>query len=168
MEDVYIFDTTLQEIVDWFLAQPVFGQFLIILGAITLLVFAVIVVYYVLKGVGYLIYYVLKGVYYLLKGIGLLFYKACEGLYYLISGKPRPKSEDSQEQQEQPQVSEPIQQQVPVQKTFQAVHPEIAYCTECGNRFTNSMIHTLSDKGFVYCVHCGKGFSNSLMVIQIQ
>ncbi len=98
-----------------------------------------------------------------MKGIGLLFYKLFEGLYYLISGKSKP---NSSEQQVQPQISKTIIQNVPIQKTKQEVHPEVTFCSECGNKFSNSMFHTLSEKGVVYCIHCGKGFQTNAAVIE--
>ncbi len=148
-----------QEIVDWFLTQPLFAQVLVIIGVFAVLVLAVIIVYYVLKGVGYLIYYLLKGIYYLLKGIGLLIYKIFEGLYYAISGKPRPppKVEAPQEapQQQTTQVKEEEEPIVPIQKAPQLVHPEITFCSECGNKFTDTMLQSLSETGVAYCIHCG-------------
>ncbi|UCC20596.1 MAG: hypothetical protein JSV62_04730 [Promethearchaeota archaeon] len=149
-----------QEIVNWFLAQPIWAQVLVIIGVFAVLVLAVILVYYILKGVAYLVYYLLKGVYYLLKGIGLLFYKLFEGLYYAISGKPKPQKapanpEQPSPQQAPPQVKQEEEPIIPIQKYEQIVHPEVAYCSECGNRFTDSMIQTLTENGFAYCIHCG-------------
>jgi len=167
MTDISVFGTPWQEVVDWYLAQPVYGQILVLIGAFALLALAVVIVYYVLKGVAYLIYYILKGVYYLLKGIGLLFYKICEGLYYLISGKPKP-SKKNQEQPIMQQMSEPIVKSVPVVNQFQVVQPEITFCSECGNKFSESMMRTLGDKGFVYCIHCGKGFQANAIKIEAQ
>ncbi|MFW9818578.1 MAG: hypothetical protein ACFFE5_03125 [Candidatus Thorarchaeota archaeon] len=152
-----------QEIVDWFLAQPLFAQVLVIIGVVAVLALAVILVYYVLKGIGYLIYYLFKGIYYLLKGIGLLIYKIFEGLYYLISGKPKPNKccEIPNEQQPTPQQSpqsnqvkeeEPI---VPIQKTSQIIRPEVTFCSECGSKFTDTMLQSLSETGVAYCIHCG-------------
>ncbi len=158
MNQAYFFSTTWQEIVNWFLIQPVYAQVLVLIGVFAVLTLAVILVYYILKGVGYLIYYILKGVYYLLKGIGLLFYKIFEGLYYAISGKPKPDKNQDIIQQVPPQVivvkqvKEPI---VPIQKTIQVVHPEVTFCSECGNKFTDSMVQTLSERGVAYCIHCG-------------
>jgi len=167
MVNAYVFGIPWQEIVDWYLAQPVYGQIFILIGIFALLALAVVIVYYVLKGVAYLIYYVLKGVYYLLKGIGLLFYKIFEALYYAISGKPKPESTPVQVQPAPPQVKEEPEPIIPIQKTFQRVHPDVAFCSECGSKFSDSMMDTLSDKGFVYCIHCGKGFqANSIKIEQ--
>jgi len=158
MADIYVFGVPWQEIVDWYLAQPVYGQIFILIGIFALLALAVVIVYYVLKGVAYLIYYVLKGVYYLLKGIGLLFYKIFEALYYAISGKPKPDKNKDVVQQVSPQViivkedEEPI---VPIQKTVQIIQPDVSYCSECGNKFSDSMLESLSEKGIAYCIHCG-------------
>ena len=155
MHESQMFNMYWQEIVDWFVVQPIYGQILILVGVIALLALAVVIIYYVLKGVAYLVYYILKGVYYLLKGIGLLFFKICEGLYYMISGKPKP---GSQQQQIQPQFSKPVIQNAPIQKAMQSVHAEVSFCSECGNKFTDSMLRTLSEKNEAFCIHCGKAF----------
>lgn len=159
-----MFDVAWQGIVDWFLAQPIYGQILVLVGVIAVLVLAVVIVYYVLKGVAYLVYYLLKGVYYLLKGIGLLIYKLIEGLYYNISGKPKP---NTLQQQNQPQINKQILQNAPIQKNFRDVHPEVTFCSECGNKFSDSMLHTLSENNIVYCIHCGKGFQAKPTVIEV-
>ncbi|MFX0077101.1 MAG: hypothetical protein ACFE96_16775 [Candidatus Hermodarchaeota archaeon] len=157
MANINVFGIAWQEIVNWFLAQEIYVQVLVIIGVFAVLVLAVILVYYILKGVAYLVYYLLKGVYYLLKGIGLLFYKLFEGLYYAISGKPRPNKccSPAPEKQIQPQVLREEEPIVPIQKSEQVVHAEVAYCSECGNRFTDSMIQSLSERGVAYCIHCG-------------
>ncbi|MFX1313042.1 MAG: hypothetical protein ACFFHD_10560 [Promethearchaeota archaeon] len=158
MDNVYVFSIPWQEIVDWYLAQPVYGQILILIGIFALLALAVVIVYYILKGVAYLVYYVLKGVYYLLKVIGLLFYKLFEALYYAISGKPKPNKKQDTVQQIPTQVilvnkdEEPI---VPIQKPVQIVQPDVSYCSECGNKFSDSMLESLSERGFAFCIHCG-------------
>jgi len=168
MSEVYIFGVAWEEIVNWFVAQPLYGQILVLIGLFAVIALAVVIVYFVLKGVVYLVYYILKGVYYLLKGIGLLFYKLCEGLYYAISGKPKPESATEQEQQAPPQVivvkePEPI---IPVQKTYQAVQSDVAFCSECGSPFSDSMVQTLSNKGSVFCIRCGHGFQANSMKIE--
>jgi hypothetical protein len=156
MNQAYFFGITWQEIVNWFLAQPIYAQVLVLIGVFAVLTLAVILVYYILKGVAYLIYYILKGVYYLLKGIGLLFYKLFEGLYYAISGKtkPNPCCTPPQERKSPSQLKEeePI---VPIQSSEQIVRPDVSFCSECGNRFTDSMLQTLSERGVAYCIHCG-------------
>ena len=167
--DVNVFGVPLQEIVDWFLAQPLYGQILVLIGVVAVLALAVVIAYYVIKGVAYLIYYLLKGIYYLLKGIGLLFYKLCEALYYAISGKEKPNA-NKQEQQVIQVIEQPVKQvsQPQPQKVKQVVDSEAAFCTECGNEFSAAMAQQLHDKGFVYCVHCGKGFKSNYMQIEVQ
>jgi hypothetical protein len=155
MNQVYFFGITWEEIINWFLAQPVYAQVLVLIGVFAVLTLAVILVYYILKGVAYLIYYVLKGVYYLLKGIGLLFYKLFEGLYYAITGKPKPVKKPPTEQPIQPQAKQEEEPIVPIQPSEQIVRPEVSYCNECGNKFTDSMLQTLSERGIAYCIHCG-------------
>ena len=158
MNQAYFFGTTWQEIVNWFLIQPIYAQILVLVGVFAVLTLAVILVYYILKGVGYLVYYILKGVYYLLKGIGLLVYKIFEGLYYAISGKPKPDKNQDTVQQAPPQVIVIKQVEeliVPIQKTVQYIRPEVAFCSECGNKFSDSMVQTLSERGVAYCIHCG-------------
>ncbi|MFX1454952.1 MAG: hypothetical protein ACFFDB_06215 [Promethearchaeota archaeon] len=167
MFDVNVFGVAWEEIVNWFLAQPIYAQILVLVGVVALLVLAVVIVYYVLKGVAYLIYYLLKGVYYLLKGIGLLFYKIFEALYYAISGKPKPECcSPVQEQQEVIIVEKQPEPIIPAKKTYQPVNPDVTFCSECGSKFSESMIQTLSSKGFVYCIHCGKGFQANSMNIE--
>ncbi|MFX1329625.1 MAG: hypothetical protein ACFE91_15970 [Promethearchaeota archaeon] len=169
MNEEYVFGIAWQEIVDWFLVQPIFAQVLVLIGVFAVLALAVILVYYILKGVAYLVYYILKGVYYLLKGIGLLFYKIFEALYYAISGKPKPECcNPPQEQKTPPQIMQEEEPIVPIQKTYQAVPTEVAYCSECGNRFSDSMLQNLSSKGTAYCIHCGKGFQVNSMGIESQ
>ncbi|MFX0041941.1 MAG: hypothetical protein ACFE8L_03415 [Candidatus Hodarchaeota archaeon] len=167
--DIDIFGVPLQEIVDWFLTQPLYGQILVLIGVVAILVLAVVIAYYVIKGVAYLVYYLLKGIYYLLKGIGLLFYKLCEAIYYAISGKEKPNA-NKPEQQEAEVIQQPVQQvsQPQSQKVIQIVDHEAAFCTECGKEFSAGMAQQLQDKGFVYCVHCGKGFKSNYMHIEAQ
>ncbi|MHA2281944.1 MAG: hypothetical protein ACXAC5_13970 [Promethearchaeota archaeon] len=169
MVDVNIFSIPWEEIVNWFLAQPLYGQILVLVGVVALIALAVIIVYYVLKGVAYLVYYMLKGVYYLLKGIGLLFYKLFEALYYAISGETKPEKANpccSEEQQVTLQVEKQPEPITPVQKTYQTINPDVSFCSECGSKFSDSMVQTLSNKGFVYCIHCGKGFQNKSIHIE--
>lgn len=161
MVDVYIFGIPWEEIVNWFLVQPIYGQILVLVGVIALLALAVVIAYYILKGVAYLVYYILKGVYYLLKGLGLLFYKAFEALYYAISGETKPESSaPAQEQQAPPQVEKQPEPIISVQKTYQTIKPDVAFCSECGSKFSESMVQTFSNNGFVHCIHCGKGFQS--------
>jgi hypothetical protein len=108
-------------------------------------------VYYLLKGIAYLVYYVLKGVgyliFYIFKGIYLLI----EGLYYLISGKQKPMKHAEPLTMEV-NVQEIPKQIVPMKKE---VHTDVSFCSECGNKFSETMINQLATKGQVFCVHCG-------------
>ena len=166
MSDVYIFGVSWEEIVNWYLAQPIYGQILVLVGFFALLALAVVIAYYIIKGIAYLVYYLIKGVYYLLKGIGLLFYKLFEALYYAISGKQKPETASVPDQQAPPQVEKEPEPIIPVQRAYQNVHPDVAFCSECGSKFSDSMVQTLSSKGFVYCIHCGKGFKSNSMKIE--
>lgn len=165
MSEVYIFGVPWEEIVNWYLAQPIYAQILVLVGVFALLALAIVIAYYIIKGVAYLVYYILKGIFYLLKGIGLLFYKIFEALYYAISGEEKPTKKPVQEQQAPPQVKEEPEPIIPIQKSYQVVQPDVTFCSECGNKFSDTMIQALSTKGAVYCVYCGKGFqSNSLKI----
>ncbi len=161
------FTITWGDVANWFMALPLYEQILIAVGITAILVLIGVGIYYLIKGIAYLIYYVLKGVayllYYMLKGLYYLFYglflglyKLFEGLYYLISGKPRPKK---QEQQPTPRIEEPIKTKTPIpRKIIQNIPEKIAFCGECGAKFTDSMSQHLSDKGLAFCIHCGAGF----------
>ncbi|MHA2390569.1 MAG: hypothetical protein ACXAEX_01255 [Promethearchaeota archaeon] len=168
MSEVYIFGVPWEEIVNWYLAQPIYGQILILVGVFALLALAIVIVYYVIKGVAYLIYYILKGVYYLLKSIGLLFYKIFEALYYAISGEEKPTKDPVKEQLAPPQVEKEPEPIIPIQKTYQTVQSDVTFCSECGNKFSDTMIQALSTKGAVYCIHCGKGFQANSLKIESQ
>ncbi|MFX1237250.1 MAG: hypothetical protein ACFFAS_06225 [Promethearchaeota archaeon] len=139
-----------QQFVEWFGTLPLLGQILLIAGAIAIVTLAVILVYYIIKGIVYLVYYLFKGIYYLLKGIGLGFYKLFKGLYYKISGKEKP--------QKVSKVVYVIPETVIIEKTPDTITSQqynITFCNECGNKFTNSMKNQYNSKGQVYCVHCG-------------
>jgi len=140
-----------EQFLNWFLEIPLPGQILMIVGVIAILALVCVGVYYLLKGVAYLVYYVLKGVgyliYYIFKGIYLLI----EGLYYLFSGKEKPMKHA-----EPPAIEVNIQeipkQVVPLKRE---VHADVSFCSECGNRFSETMIHQLDTQGRAFCIHCG-------------
>ncbi|MHA2473182.1 MAG: hypothetical protein ACXAES_08115, partial [Promethearchaeota archaeon] len=67
-----------QNPITWFLQQSLLNQILIMVGIIAISIAAVILVYYVLKGVVYLLYYLFKGLYYLFKALFLGIYKLFE------------------------------------------------------------------------------------------
>jgi hypothetical protein len=84
-----VWDRIWNDPIGWFLEFPLLGQILIIIGLIALTIAALVLVYYILKGVAYLLYYLFKGLYLLLKAIFTGIYKLFEGLFYAISGKPK-------------------------------------------------------------------------------
>ncbi|MHA2392931.1 MAG: hypothetical protein ACXAEX_13375 [Promethearchaeota archaeon] len=139
------------EFFEWYSVQPIYGQIFIIIGVIALLTLAIVLVYYVIKGIAYLIYYILKGVYYLLKGIGLGFFKLCEGFYYLVSGEEKPAKSTQNEE------SQTIMQHNDNSNNF-------LYCSECGQRFSIKMTNQIYTNGTVFCANCGKQFR----VIELQ
>jgi predicted transcriptional regulator len=49
-------------------------------------------------------------------------------------------------------VQEIPKQVVPMKKE---VHANVSFCSECGNKFSETMIRQLTTKGQVFCVHCG-------------
>ena len=154
------------EFMNWFLSIPIYAQVLFIIGALAVLVLAVIIVYYVLKGTAYLIYYILKGTFLLLKGIFVGIYKLFEELYYTISGKPKPVKAPSDkkccEQPEPPQQSyEEREIIVPSHKEIQIILPDAVYCSECGSQYTERMLEQLKQNGIAYCVYCGKGYKST-------
>ena len=158
-----------QEFLSWFLSIPMYGQLFVIIGAVAAVVLAVVIVYYVLKGVAYLIYYILKGVYLLLKAIFLGIYKIFESLYYDLTGKPRPVKEEKEEQTSQEVLEKPQEQPVVIEtppKIVEPVAPNIEYCSECGNQFTDQMHTKLSENGMVYCIFCGKGYKANTIKIE--
>ena len=152
-----------QEFLNWFLEIPLYGQILMIVGAIAIVALVCVGVYYLLKGIAYLIYYILKGVgyliYYIFKGIYLLI----EGLYYLISGKEKPIK-----QAEPPKVEVSVQvipkQIVPMKKE---VHADVSFCSQCGNKYSETMIHQLQTEGRAFCIHCGEGLTANPIEIVI-
>ncbi len=148
----------------WFLNIPIPAQVLIIIGTVASLILAVLIVYFVLKGVGYLIYYILKGVYLLLKGIFEGLYKLFEEIYYDLSGKPKPvkNSSGSEEQKVNPPQTYVGPEIIkPVLKEIQTVQPNAVYCTECGSQYTERMLEQLAENGIAFCVYCGKGYKST-------
>ncbi len=154
-----------EEIVRWFGIQPIYAQILILVGVIALLALVITLVYYIFKGAAYLVYYLLKGAYNLLNGLGLLIYTALETLYYEITGKPKPGTELNP-QSDSPQTDKNPEPIAPVQKNYQQIEPDAIFCTECGSKYTDSMMHTLSNNESVFCIHCGKGFQSNPIEIE--
>jgi len=160
-----------QDVMNWFLALPIYSQVFVILAAIGVIVLSVVIVYYTVKGVAYLVYYILKGVYLLLKGIFTGLYKLFEEIYYGITGKPKPIKESSEEkcckQQETPQQSYEEQEIIkPQQKEIQIVQPDAVFCSECGSQYTERMLEQLGENGTAYCVFCGKGYKSTEVEVE--
>ena len=129
--------------IEWYLVQPIYGQIFAIIGNFVLLALAVILIYYIIKGIAYLVFYIIKGVYYLLKGIGFGFFKLFEGFYNLVSGKRKSQAKEDIETDE---------------KHINTNELNVFYCSECGRRFTKKMNHQLAANGIAFCVNCGKQF----------
>ena len=161
--NIYDFGGYWQMFVDWFLAMPLIGQVMLVVGIFAALVLVGIIVYYVIYGVAYLVYYILKGVYYLIKYILLGFYRVFEALYYAISGKEKPVKQPQATVQQGNVV---IQVKTPeVQKSVQMANMDIMYCTDCGNKLTQEMTQQFGQKGSAFCTHCGKGFKSTQLSI---
>lgn len=154
-----------KEFASWFLNIPIYGQVLVIFGAVAILILAGVLVYYILKGVAYLVYYILKGTYLLLKAIFLGIYKLFEELYYAITGKPKPVKEN-EVKEDISLVSKVPKEIEDISSELQLINPNAAYCSECGAQFSEKMLQQLSESGIVYCVNCGKGFKSNLIVVE--
>ena len=158
-----------EEFMTWFLSMPIPAQVLLIIGTVASLILAVLIVYFVLKGVGYLIYYILKGVYLLLKGIFVGLYKLFEEIYYDISGKPKPvkKASSSEEQKvDLPQTYVEPEIIKPVLKQVEIIQPNAVYCSECGSQYTEKMLEQLAETGIAFCVYCGKGYKSTKVAVE--
>ncbi len=140
--------------IGWFLGLPLLNQILILIGIIVLSILALVLVYYILKGVAYLLYYLFKGLYYLFKAIFLGLYKLFEALYYAITGKSKKKEETIPKP---PEISAIPPHHVPNLIERNEIRIP-SYCTECGQKTTKSMESLLISRGIAFCFYCGKGF----------
>ncbi len=155
--DYIIFGISWQEFVEWFLDLPFFGQVLVIAGIIAILAVAITLVYYILKGLGYLLYYTAKGLFSLFKWIILGIVK----IFGLIFGKSKPENNVKNAGVEKSQEKDELIT-IPTEKFPKEF---IQYCPECGSHITPSMVQRLNLEGSVYCVFCGKSIEeNTLMV----
>ncbi len=140
--------------IGWFLGLSLLVQILVFVVLIAIAILALILVYYILKGVAYLLYYLFKGLYYLLKGIFTGLSKLLERLSYEISGKPRKKDQStspiSKEYIEHPKHVSNFEEIAEVKTPY--------YCTECGQKITDSMGTLLNERGVAFCFYCGKEF----------
>jgi hypothetical protein len=161
--DFSVFRIYWEQFLNWFLEIPLPGQILMIVGIIAILTLVCVGVYYLLKGVAYLVYYVLKGVgyliFYIFKGIYLLF----EGLYNLISGKEKPLK-----QAEVPEL-EIVAQEIPKQVVpmKKEVQVNAFFCSQCGTKYSETMIHQLDTQGRAFCIHCGEGLTANPIEVAI-
>ena len=148
------FDVFSDDPIGWYLNLPLFSQILIIIGLIALTIASLVLFYYILKGLAYLLYYLFKGLYYLFKGIFLGFYKLFEAFYHAISGKPKKSKQEILPIPEIPKLSREYIPNKIEQNKLKIPH----YCTECGQKITESMSSLLTSTGVGYCFHCGKEF----------
>lgn len=143
-----------EDSIAWFFQQTLFSQILIIVGIIAVSIAAVVLVYYILKGVAYLLYYLFKGLYYLFKALLLGIYKLFELIFYAISGKPRKKKNYIKSTPDKPIV---LNDQSP--QIFENNDIEFPnYCTECGRKITESLEPLLISRGVAFCFYCGNEF----------
>ena len=152
------YSLTYGDFVKWYLAQPIYGQILVLMGIFALLTLIVVGLYYLIKGIAYLVYYVLKGAYYLVKGIFLGLYGLMEGLYHAISGKTKPESKETENRKEKDvQELKTVDLKLPAQRFVeQEVSAHALYCTDCGVKFSEEMVQALDSRGYGYCETCGK------------
>lgn len=140
--------------IGWFLELALFIQILIVIALIAIAIIALVLVYYILKGVAYLLYYLFKGLYYLFKGIYAGLSKLFEDLSYAISGKPRKKDQTmppiSKESIRPPEYASNFEKIAEVKIPY--------YCTECGQKITESLNVLLTERGVAFCFYCGKEF----------
>ena len=138
----------------WFLEFPLFNQILIVIGLIALTIAAIVVVYYVLKGVAYLLYYIFKGLYLIFKSIYTGLSELLEDSTYTIFGKSRKK-----DQIITPPSNEPISSPANTSNFEEKTDLKIPYyCTECGQKLTKSMNALLTSRGVAFCFYCGEEF----------
>ena len=152
-----------QVFVSWFLGLPLFGQILVAVGLVTIIVLVFIGIYYLLKGIGYLIYYIFKAVYYVIRGIIIGIARVFQGISHALSEKEGPKEQNKAEMEQEP--SQPIEVQKeqisPVlDPVAQNVPKVISYCPECGVQFTDLMTNQLNKEGYTYCTFCGEKFDS--------
>ena len=173
MADIMIGFWTWEEIVKWYSALTLEAQVLVVIGLCAALALLFVGLYYLIKGVIYLVYYVILGAVNLVYGVFFLLFRLFEALYYGISGKPRPTEEERLKfkkiqikKQKQKPEGLPVIAVITPTEIVRAV-PEMTslYCTECGNKLTNSMKKVLTKKGTAFCPYCGKVFQAQLIEV---
>jgi len=173
MADIMFGFWTWDEIVNWYSALTFEAQILVVIGICASLALLCVGLYYLIKGVIYLVYYVILGVAYLMYALFFALFKLFEALYYGFSGKPRPPEEERvkfkkiqiKKPKNTPEVP-PVIAVITPTEIIRAV-PESAplFCTECGNKLTDSMKKVLTKKGAAFCPYCGKVFQAQLMEV---
>ena len=161
MEGIMFGTYTWNELVNWYLALPAYGQILCLLAAFALISFTIAIVYYVIKGTVYLLYYVFKGVIYLIAAIFYGMYWIFESIYCGITGNERPSKDWTffKRKETQNEIKEEVIVQPPeIMKSKQEWDVEFSFCHDCGSKFTESMIQHLKTDGIAFCPHCGKGY----------
>ena len=143
-----------EDFIKWYLNLPLYGQTIIIISAVAIIIAAIVLVYYILKGLIYLLYYLFKGLYLLFKGIFSITYRFFKELYYRISGKPSKVEIETYNSTIQERKSNQfITKRIQIKENNNKIP---YYCTECGNKITESMRNLLLSHGIAYCFRCGK------------
>lgn len=140
--------------IGWFLELPLLSQILVIIGIIALTIATIVLVFYILKGVAYLLYYIFKGSYNLLKGIFIGIYKLFEAIWYALTGKPKNKKVKSSVLREPQSNPTNVISKLIERNEIRIVN----YCTECGQKITDSMNSLLTSRGRAFCFYCGNEF----------
>ncbi|MFX1375299.1 MAG: hypothetical protein ACFFA0_05765 [Promethearchaeota archaeon] len=144
--------------IGWFLELSLFGQLVLLIGIIAIAIGLIFLTYYILKGLAYLLYYLFKGIYFLFKGIFVGLSKLFKGLYYAISRKQKKKEKITLHA---PETSMMSFQRFPAYVERNNLNIP-SYCTECGQKLTESMQSLLVSRGIAFCFHCGKHFELKL------
>ncbi|MHA2290207.1 MAG: hypothetical protein ACXABG_15585 [Promethearchaeota archaeon] len=143
-----------QNPIAWFLQQSLLSQILILVGIIAISMAAVILIYYILKGVVYLLYYLFKGLYYLFKALFLGIHKLFELIIYGIPGKPKENEKIIASIPEQPFGQDSQSSQLIDSDDLDLPN----YCSDCGRKITESLESLLISQGVAFCFYCGNEF----------
>jgi len=169
MVDIMFGFWTWEEVLNWYTALPIYGQILVIICICAALALLFVGLYYLIKGVIYLVYYAFLGIAYLMYAMCFAFYKLIEALYYGITGEPRPEEEKVKFKKLQiKKIKTKVEEHsVKAPPKIVRITPEVIplFCSECGNKFTDSMKGLLTSKGAVFCPFCGKDFKSQLIEV---
>lgn len=139
--------------IGWFLELSLLFQILILIGLLVLVIAVLVLGYYILKGVAKLLSHVFKGLYSLFDGLYTWLSKLFKELFHSISGKPRKKD------QKIPPISKESISQPEHVPHFENITEMKYYCTECGQKITESMNSLITERGVAFCFYCGKEFT---------